>query len=253
VTGLCGKQPGERKNARARDRRKTRSREQKTFLGGAEDLFLNGQSFDEVVADMIAESGSLRDFDRAVRGDRDFRFDKILSPIASAGGNITGQCVTRQSGNCNIVCSTDAAFEHAAAPVGNVRAEAISLNREPTHAAEFDIDDAACPEFNGRLCIACVADGLVEANPGLDLFLQFRVGVDVVPPERLLDHEEVESIEATQVLDVIKCVGGVGVYGKQDVRMRVANSGNIGEVLARLNFDFYALVAGVKLRSDFFQ
>src|SRR5262249_34417864 len=96
---------------------------------------------------MITEPGSLRDVDCTLRSHCDFRFDEVLDPIARAGGNVPGQCVTGQSGYGNVVCPTDATFEHASAPIGNNLAEAVGLDfacaGKAAHAAEFDVDDAA--------------------------------------------------------------------------------------------------------------
>ena len=35
--------------------------------------------------------------------------------------------------------------------------------------------------------------------------------VDVVVPQRLLDHQQVELIELLQMLDLVQRVGGIGV------------------------------------------
>src|SRR5438552_12446279 len=51
----------------------------------AENFLFNGPPIDEFVADMITESWSLRDANRALRGDGNFRFDDVFNPITLAG------------------------------------------------------------------------------------------------------------------------------------------------------------------------
>ena len=63
----------------------------------AEDFFFNGPPFDEFVADMITESWSLRDANRALRRDGNFRFDNVFDPITFAGGNVTGKRIAGKS------------------------------------------------------------------------------------------------------------------------------------------------------------
>jgi len=54
---------------------------------------------------------------------------------------------------------------------------------------QLDVDDAACPELDRRQRVPSVVDALVETNWSLDQPLQLRMGVYIVPTERLLHHE----------------------------------------------------------------
>ena len=63
----------------------------------AEDFFFNGPPLDEFVADMITESWSLRDANRTLRRDGNFRFDDVFDPITFAGGNVTGKRIAGKS------------------------------------------------------------------------------------------------------------------------------------------------------------
>ena len=60
------------------------------YLRCAEGFFFNGPPVDEVVADMITESGRLRDLDGSSLGNRHFRFDEVFNPVSLAGGNVSG-------------------------------------------------------------------------------------------------------------------------------------------------------------------
>src|SRR5580658_2947364 len=97
--------------------------------------------------------------------------------------------------------ASDARFEHAPAPYRNLLGAANVVNlfgfAESAYASDFDVDDAACPglERNGRG--TCADDRFIEANRGAQFFLQAGVVVDVVVPQRLLDHQQVELIEVS--------------------------------------------------------
>ena len=67
------------------------------------------------------------------------------------------------------------------------------------------------PVSSGNRGSAGADDRLVETNGGAQFFLQAGVVKNVVVPERLFDHQQVELIEGAQVLDLIERVGGVGV------------------------------------------
>src|SRR5262245_33532758 len=96
-------------------------------------------------------------------------------------------------------------------------------------------------------------NGFVETQFGSDLFLQLGMGVDVVPPEWLLNHQQVEVVEATQEFEVVQRVCGVCVDGKQDIGMCLANGGDVGTVLAGFDLNFDSLIAGCKFGGNFFQ
>src|SRR5260370_10923108 len=110
------------------------------------------------------------------------------------GWSIAWEGEPRQRGKRDVVRASDACFEHSAAPHGNVRLPRRVVDgnrfRQPAYAANFDVDDPASAQFDRRLRITTVADGFIQTNGGLDLLLQRGVVVKVVPPERLLDHQQ---------------------------------------------------------------
>src|SRR5580765_6140010 len=154
------------KSARHRRRPLQRLCQRRNLLC-AEDLFINGPPFDEVVADMIAESRSLRSTDCSLWRDSDFRFDDVFDPVALAGRDVAGKGVAGKSGDGDVVSAADTTFEHAAAPDGNILAEAVGLDVAgagvAADATEFDVDDAAGAEFDGDLRVAKMVDGFVQA------------------------------------------------------------------------------------------
>jgi hypothetical protein len=103
----------------------------------------------------------------------------------------------------------------------------------------------------GNGCLARVDDGLVEANRGAQFFLQAGVIEDVVVPKRLLDHQQVELIEAPQVFDLIERVGGVGVAAQRDIGPARADFLQHIDIPARLHFHLDAAVTGGQFDLDF--
>src|SRR5712664_2278177 len=160
---------------------------------GTPGFLLGGPAFDEVTADMIAESWCGGDRNRAAGRDFDGRIDEVFLPIAFAGGNVAGQSVAGQGRDGDVVSATDAAFEHPAAPDWNAarQAERVDLPSAgvAADAAELDVNDARGAEVESSLRITGVANGFVEANRGLQLFLELGMVEDVIPPERLLHHQ----------------------------------------------------------------
>ena len=80
--------------------------------------------------------------------------------------------------------------------------------------------------------------------------LQHRVIVEIVVPEGLLDHEQIESFERHQVVRVFEAVGGVGVAAEHDSRPARANVIEDLDVPAGLAFQLDALIAGRQFPLD---
>src|SRR6266436_9673736 len=95
---------------------------------GAEDFLFNGPPFDDLVADMIAESRRLRDANRALGRNVHFGLDDVFGPITLTGGNVAGECVAGKSGSGDVVSAANAALQHAATPDRNILVEAVCLN-----------------------------------------------------------------------------------------------------------------------------
>ncbi len=76
--------------------------------------------------------------------------------------------------------------------------------------------------------------------------------IDVVPPERLLHHEQIEFVKSLQMLRILERVGGICVDGESNLGERLADGANEFQVLARFDFQFDALIARGDLHGDFF-
>ena len=124
---------------------------------------------------------------------------------------------------------------------------------EAAHPSDFDIHDAAGAGFDGGGRVAGVADGLVQANGGSQFALQPGVVVDVVIPQRLLDHQELEAIKFAQVFDFIEGVGGVGIAAQHNIGPARADPFQHVHVPARLYFDLDAAVSGGEFGLDLVQ
>ncbi len=111
-------------------------------------------------------------------------------------------------------------------------------------AAQLDVDDFAGADFDGRAGVLDIVNAFVEADRRFELALQRGVGVDVVVAERLLDHDQVEGVELLQQRRVFQAIGGVGVHHQANARESFAQRARGLDVVARLDFDFDALVAG---------
>src|SRR5258708_27024605 len=153
--------------------------------------------------------------------------------------------------------AADAGFEHASAPArygvrvcNIVHASGLA---EAAYAPELDVDDAAGVHADGLFRVMHGANAFVEADGGLKLRLERRVIEDIVMRQGLLDHHQVEFVQALQVIGVGQRVGGVGIGHQPDVGERGAHFTYDIDIPARLDLDFDALIAGVELRFDFLQ
>src|SRR5580698_8045894 len=77
--------------------------------------------------------------------------------------------------------------------------------------------------------------------------------VDVVVPEWLFDHQQIELVELAQMLDLVESVGGVGIATQSDVSPARANSLQNIEVPAGFHLHFDAAIAGGKFALNLVQ
>ena len=109
------------------------------------------------------------------------------------------------------------------------------------------------PVSTAKAALAHADDGFIKADRGAQFFLQARVIVDVVVPQWLLDHEQIELVELAQVLDLIERVGRVGVTTERDIGPARADAFEHIQIPARLDFDLDAAIAGGKFGLDFLE
>src|SRR5262249_18715763 len=114
---------------------------------------------DVVVIELVAEAGLIADFEGAPRSGFDGWLNDVLLPIALAGGDVTGKNEIGEGGERDVVRASDAGFEHAAAPHRDARGLRHVMHTlgfgKATHAAQFDINDAAGPQTDGLLGMVC--------------------------------------------------------------------------------------------------
>ena len=151
----------------------------------------------------------------------------------------------------------DTALQHAAAPDRDIAGEAESLDFSgagvAADAAHLDVDDARGAEVQSSFSIADVADRLVEAQGGLQMPLKFCMIGDVIPPERLLHHQEVKFVETLQMFQFCEGVSRIGIYGQKNAGVNIADGAHNFEIFARFDLKFDALITGAKLNFDSFK
>ncbi len=171
-------------------------------------------------------------------------------PIAAARRNVAGKSEIRQCRHGDVVCATDAGFQHTATPDrdGFGLAEIVDSARGgvTANAAESHIDDFAGGDFNGGAGVFDIVDAFVETDRRFELALQGGVGVDIVIAERLLDHDEEKLIEMLERSSASSeaVSPGIGVHHQTKARESLTQRAGQGSTsLPGLIFIFDALVA----------
>src|SRR6478736_2138091 len=124
---------------------------------------------------------------------------------------------------------------------------------ESANATDFHVNNFASAKLQGGLRISPAVNRFVKTDAGLQLFLQPRVKVKIIMPERLLDHQQVESIKLLQVVDLVERVSGIGVATEDDLRPACADFLKDLNVPPRFALDLDAAITGIQLGLDFFQ
>ena len=98
-----------------------------------------------------------------------------------------------------------------------------------------------------------VVDGLVETEARLKLPLQLGMEIKIVVPQRLLDHQQVESVKLFQVLNLLERVGGIGVAAQKNLWPAGAYLLEYLYIPARLALHLDATVACRQFSVDFLE
>src|SRR5438132_11770862 len=93
-----------------------------------------------------------------------------------------------------------------------------------SHAADFDIDDPTSSGFDGSGTIAGVTNGFIEADRSAQFTLKPRVVIDVIVPERVFEHEQVELMEFAKMINIIERVDRLRITSKPDSGTRRSNT-----------------------------
>src|SRR6266404_6999580 len=227
-----------------------RPAEVSTYTESDQPLFAHGELLDAIQSRRKANPRARRHANRPLRRHCHFRLDDVLMPIAPAGGYVPGQNKVRQSGKRDVVCASDPGLQHPAAPHRNaVRlAKIMDLlrRRVPADASQLDVDDLAGTQRDRRPRVLQRVNAFVQANRRFEPLLQFHVTVQILPPQRLLDHHQVISIELLQQRPVRRAIRGIGIHHQLDTRKILPHPLHLLHVFARFDFDFDALVARAK-------
>src|SRR5450432_279541 len=153
--------------------------------------------------------------------------------------------------------SANAGFQHAAAPDRQLGflCHVVYGDRltETAYPSNFDIDNAACAKFHRRPRVPTAMDCLIETDGGLDLPLQLCVEIEIVMPQWLFDHQQVELVESFQKVNLFQRVCGVGVAAENNFRPSSANLLKHFHVPAWFAFHLNAPITGFHFRLDLFQ
>src|ERR1035437_1463660 len=107
-------------------------------------------------------------------------------------------------------------FEHASAPNRNLLrlAQVMDTPRRgvSSYAPELDIDNPAGTQFDGRARMLLGVDTFIEADRRVELALQLRVTIQVVPTQRLFNHHEVVCVEPLQVGPIFKSICRICIH-----------------------------------------
>src|ERR1035441_7866550 len=93
-----------------------------------------------------------------------------------------------------------------------------------------------------------ISNTFIETDRCANHASQFGMCVDLIPLQRLLQHQQIELIKSFQVSAISEVVGGVGVDGEENVRELLSNFGDERKIFSRLAFQLNTLVS----RANFF-
>ena len=113
--------------------------------------------------------------------------------------------------------------------------------RESAYAAQLDVDDLAGLHLDGGERVSSISNRLVKTDRRIEPLLQHGVVIEVVVPEGLLDHQQVERIKGHQVIGIAQLVGRVGVHAERNLGPAVAHPLKNIHIPARLALELDAL------------
>src|SRR5438094_2640020 len=125
-------------------------------------------------------------------------------------------------------------------------AEVMNVTRhgEAPDTAELDVNDFAGAKFHCRTGLLFGVDAFIKANRRFQSPLKFDVAVEIIPPERLLQHHQVKTIELLQEREVVERVRGIGIHHQLDSWKFLSQSCDGLQIFSRPDLDLDALVAG---------
>ena len=183
------------------------------------------------------------------------RLGEVLQPVAVRCGGVAGEREVRQTGEGEVGRAAESGLEHPTAPHGHAVDLAHVVHplglEVPANASGLDVDDR-CRTQRDRVGRALGRhDRLVEADRGLHLLGEECVVPEVVGGQRLLDEQEPERVELSEVFGVLEHVRRVRVdLQHQVVTKTLAHSGHPFDVDAGLDLELDPDVAVVEVPGD---
>ncbi len=118
--------------------------------------------------------------------------------------------------------------------------------RVTTHSPKFNVDNPAGADIDRRASVLKIVNAFVKTDRSIELPLQFGVRIDVVPPKRLLDHDQIKRIEFLQAAPHPS-----SVYARSSrppsgecAEIARATPARRLNILPRFDFDFDPLITG---------
>ena len=148
-------------------------------------------------------------------------------------------------------------FQHPAAPHGDIvlQGNVVNLDRfaETTHTAHLDIENPASSGLQRKIGVARIENRFVQTDCRLDRFLQAGMKIDFVIPERLLDHQQIEGVKFSEMLDLIQCISRIRVYAEYYICPARTDFLQHIQIPSRLHLDLDAPVSRRQLGVDLLQ
>src|SRR6202007_3210147 len=120
-----------------------------------------------------------------------------------------------QRRHSNVVRPPYARLEHSPAPNWNrvLHADGVHLPGAPmsSHTPQLDVDNPASAQPNRSFRMEGIMNALVEADCRSKLSLQQGMLIDIVPGQRLLNHQQLIFIERFESIHVCQSVRRVGI------------------------------------------
>src|ERR1700691_2785957 len=124
---------------------------------------------------------------------------------------------------------------------------------ESAHAPDLYIENAAGADLKCEIRVAGIQNRFIQANRRLECLLQPCMKIDLVVPQRLLDHEQMEGIEFAQVFNLIERVSGIRVHAENDIRPASSYLLQHIQIPSRLHFDLDSPISRRQLGFDLLQ
>src|ERR1700676_1317428 len=219
--------------------------------GESGELFASyGELFDAIEARFETDAWPGRHANSPPQRTHHFRLDNVFHPIAATGRDVARQGEIRQGRQRDVVGAANSGLEHSPAPNGDALlvAKIVDLSRTgvTAHAAQLNVDDFARTQGDRGARLLKGVNAFVQTYRRRQLPLEFRVTVDVFPPERLFDHHQIESVEFLQQRPIVEVIGRICVHHQLDLGKLLAQALHLLQIFARFDLDLDALVAGVE-------